>query len=354
MSLVPCSIIGIVGGGQLGRMMALAAAELGYRVHILTDLEDSPASHVSYKTTVAKYTDSESIKTFVQSVDVVTFEFENIPVKILDMMAGYRLIHPSSKVLHVTQNRVREKEFIRTQGIQTAEFRPINSYDALTSAVKELGFPCIYKTAELGYDGKGQMRITVESDLQKIWETYQHQSGILEACVPFIKEVSVIVCRNSINEVQYFPIAENRHDQGILVETIVPARIEKKLELQAQQIAVTLAAALDLVGTLAVELFVDQDSRLLVNELAPRPHNSGHYTIDACVTSQFEQHIRAICGLPLGDVSLHTSAKMINLIGKGIEDWQYYMINPRAKIHIYGKTEAKDGRKMGHVTILGD
>lgn len=346
--LKPNSIIGILGGGQLGRMTAIAAAQLGYKVHVYTPEPESPTEHICYKTTNADYLDEESLENFAKSVDLVSFEFENVPYKTLEILEKYTKVSPSSKVIKICQNRIREKDFVNSQGIKTAPYVAVSSTADLIKAVDKLGVPSVLKTAEMGYDGKGQILIKDKTQLSSI---AIEEPSILEGFVEFQKEISLIVARNEQGEVKTYQPVENIHKDHILDETIAPAIISKELELDTVRIAMEIAQGLKLIGVLAVEMFVTEQG-LLVNELAPRPHNSGHYTIDACITSQFEQFVRAIAGLPLGNVTQHSKAVMKNLIGKEVHDVEKYLGEPDTKVHLYGKTHARPGRKMGHVTKL--
>ena len=348
----PGATLGIIGGGQLGRMMAIAAAELGLYVHVFDREKDCPASHVACKTTVAEYSDTEALQEFVKTVDVITFEFENIPHESLELLESSKPVFPSANILKISRNRIREKTFINGLGIATAKFRQVTSVNALQAAVKELGLPAVLKTTELGYDGKGQVTLKPGSDLVAGWKTLNASEAILEGFVDFSKEISVIVARGADGKaVPYVPV-ENIHKNHILDITIAPAAIDAKLSQEAEKIAVKIAEALDLRGLLAVEMFVTSDNRVLVNELAPRPHNSGHWTLDAAVTSQFEQAIRAVCGMPLGSPARLCDARMKNLIGDDVNDLEKYMADKNTKLHLYGKKEARPGRKMGHVTTL--
>lgn len=347
----PGSTIGIVGGGQLGRMLARAASRMGYKTHIYTPDKDSPASHVATKTTIGAYQDAAALRDFAQSVDVVTFEFENIPAETLEMLDAIVAVRPKPSVLFTTRHRLREKEFIRAQGIATAPFAPVRSEAELTDAIKKIGVPCVLKTTELGYDGKGQAVIKQAADAAAAWASLGKTECILEGFIQFSAEASIIVARSTLGEARCFPLVQNIHRDHILHKTIAPAPFIDQHQEQATRIAKTLAEALDVVGLLAVELFVTKDG-LLVNELAPRPHNSGHWTMEGAPTSQFEQHIRAICGWALGDTTAHRPCEMINLLGDDWLQWQEYAKQPEAHVHLYGKTESRPGRKMGHVTIV--
>ncbi|OYW14316.1 MAG: 5-(carboxyamino)imidazole ribonucleotide synthase [Rhodospirillales bacterium 12-54-5] len=347
----PGSTIGIVGGGQLGRMLARAASHMGYKTHIYTPEKDSPASHVATKTTVGAYQDTAELRAFGQSVDIVTFEFENIPAETLEMLDYLVSVRPKPGVLFTTRHRLREKEFITAQGIKTAPFAAVHNETELHAAVKKLGVPCVLKTTELGYDGKGQVVIREASEAVKAWAQLGKTECVLEGFISFSAEASVIVARSTTGEMRCYPLVENQHRDHILHRTIAPAPFIDTYQEQAVHIAKTLAEALDVVGLLAVELFVTPDG-LIVNELAPRPHNSGHWTIEGSPTSQFEQHIRAICGWALGDTRARSQCEMINLLGDEWQQWEHYAKQPQAHVHLYGKTESRPGRKMGHVTIV--
>jgi 5-(carboxyamino)imidazole ribonucleotide synthase len=348
----PGATIGIVGGGQLGRMTAQAASRLGYRVHILCPEKDSPAAQVSTNTTIAAYDDAEALARFADVIDVATFEFENIPVEAAAQLAAKVPVRPSPKCLEVAQDRVIEKNFLNQNGAPTTPFVPVGSPAELAQALETLGRPAVLKTAVLGYDGKGQVMIGADTDAEAAFNEMGMDRGILEAYVKFDSEISVIIARQDRDHLVAFEPAENRHVNHILDTTIAPAAISPELTHQAITIAEAIAQGLDLVGLLAVEMFVTPDEKFLVNEIAPRPHNSGHWTIDACITSQFEQFVRAICGLPLGNPSRHSNAVMRNLIGDDVERIADLIADPDAKVHLYGKDEARPGRKMGHVTRL--
>lgn len=352
--IIPGSIIGIIGGGQLGRMMALAAAELGYKVHIFTPEHGSPASHVAYKTTVAEYSDGHALQEFACNVDVITFEFENIPHGSLLALESLKPVRPCAEVLRISRNRIREKNAVNALGIGTAPFREIRGTGDMVNGAQELGLPAILKTAELGYDGKGQVTIKISEEAEAAFEKLRCAECVLEGFVDFIMEISVIVARGAQGETQTYVPVQNIHKNHILDTTIAPAPISDALAKEAEAIAVKIATSLNVIGLLAVEMFVTKDNKILVNELAPRPHNSGHWTMDACITGQFEQIIRAVCGLPLGNPARHSDAEMKNLIGDDVENWPKYLNNPNAKLHLYGKAETRAGRKMGHVNILGE
>lgn len=348
----PGSVIGIIGGGQLGRMMAVAASGLGYKVHIYTPEEDSPASHVAYKTTVAEYDNQKALLSFAKAVDVITFEFENIPHESLALLEKTRPVCPSAHVLETCRHRVREKNFISKLGIPTTQFHAVDSVESLQHAIKIIGLPAVLKTSEMGYDGKGQIIIREENDAQTAWEHLHTGDAILEAFVDFEKEISVIVARNAQGQMRCFDAVENIHLHHILDRTIAPANISAALAECASHIARCIAEALNVCGLLAVEMFVTRTGDVLVNELAPRPHNSGHWTLDACVTSQFEQAIRAVSGLPLGSTKRLCDAQMQNLIGEQVQEWLTYYNDENARLHLYGKKDIRPGRKMGHVTFI--
>jgi 5-(carboxyamino)imidazole ribonucleotide synthase len=350
MTLPPGSVIGIVGGGQLGRMIALAAARLGYRCHILAPEPDSPAAQVTSLATVASYDDAAALERFAAGVDVVTMEFENLPVEALAALARVRPVRPAPAVLAICQDRREEKTFLGRIGVPIAPYVTVASARSLDHALAELGRPALLKTARLGYDGKGQVRIDAGMELDDARAAVAATPCILEGLVDFEREISVITARGQDGaKASYVPV-ENRHRDQILVQTIAPAPIAADLADQAQALAERIAAALDLVGLLAVEMFVTRDRRLLVNELAPRPHNSGHWTIDACAVSQFEQLVRAVCGLPLGDAARFADAVMDNLLGTEVERWPAILAEPGARLHLYGKGAIRPGRKLGHVT----
>lgn len=354
--LPPGSRIGMLGGGQLGRMTAIAAARLGYCTHVFTAEDDSPCAQVTAEATVAAYDDYTALAAFAATVDVVTLEWENIPVATVEYLAARVPVYPGAAVLSVTQDRVTEKSFINAQGIATAPWRAVESVDAVATAQAALGVPCILKAARMGYDGKGQTTLTTDSDPVAAWTTiggtHPGARAVMEGMVSFVQEVSVIVARNAAGAMATYPLVENRHRHHILAETIVPARVAPATAAQADAIARHLAATLGVIGLLAVEMFVTADGAVLVNELAPRPHNSGHWTLDACATNQFEQLVRAICGLPLGSTVRTADAVMENLIGADVERWAELLAEPGARLHLYGKTDARPGRKMGHVTRL--
>ncbi len=351
-SLDPGSTIGILGGGQLGRMTATAASRLGYIVHIYSPDEDAPAKQVSSIYTTASYDDVDKLSSFAQSVDVVTFEFENIPIESLLAIQNSVLIRPGYRALEVAQDRLIEKRFMSSLGIRTTDFWPVLSIDELESALVSLNGNGVFKSARFGYDGKNQIRVSTGDPVGPVWGKMGVDAGILERWVDYLMEISVIVARSSDGEVVVYDPVQNHHENYMLSSTLVPAPINLELVSQSCEIARQIAEALNLVGVLAVEMFVTEENELLVNEIAPRPHNSGHWTIDACACSQFEQLVRAVCGVPLGTARRHSNAKMHNLIGDEIEQWEQLLREPGAIVHLYGKSEARRGRKMGHVTRL--
>jgi 5-(carboxyamino)imidazole ribonucleotide synthase len=351
--LPPGSTIGILGGGQLGRMTALAAARLGYKTHVFAGEADAPAAQVSAAATIAPFGDAAAVARFAAAIDVATCEFENVPAAALRRVAAKRPVLPRPDILEFAQDRVREKNFLRGIGIATTDFRAVADPDELAAAARELGRPAVLKTVRLGYDGKGQVLLDAAMDAAEAWRRMgAAQGGILEGFVDFACEISVIIARAADGAVAIYPPVENRHQNHILHTTVAPARIALETAEAAIAIARRIAGEIALVGVLAVEMFVTKAGAILVNELAPRPHNSGHWTIDACATSQFEQLVRAICGLPLGSTDRHSDAVMTNLIGRDVADWRAALDDPHAKLHLYGKSAVRPGRKMGHVTRL--
>ncbi len=352
-ALPPNSTIGIIGGGQLGRMSAMAAARLGYRCHILTPETDSPAAQVSSAVTIGAYDDPAAIRAFAEAVDVITFEFENVSAGGLDLLAGLKPVRPSPAILRVSQDRVVEKSFINGAGAPSAPWAAVNTLAELQEAVRDLGLPAVLKTTRLGYDGRGQAVLRDDADMAAAWEQLAPKPLILEGFVDFACELSVIVARGADGAMVAFDAVENRHRHHILDITLAPARVSPAVADAARGTACRIAGALRLVGLLAVEMFVDRDGGILVNELAPRPHNSGHWTIDACPVSQFEMHIRAVAGLPLPPASRHSDAVMKNLVGpEDMALWPAVVGTAGLIPHLYGKAEARPGRKMGHVTRL--
>lgn len=347
----PGSTIGILGGGQLGRMLALSATQLGYKVHIFCPDEGSPAFEVSSRNFIADYGNEKVLTEFAQSVDVATYEFENVPGNTADLVAKHTLLRPGARALKVTQDRLAEKDFLNEAGAKTAPYKAFHTADELAAAVKEIGRPCVAKTRRFGYDGKGQVLIKTPRDIASVLEVTGGTPAILEGFIQFDREISVIVARSASGDVAAFPVGENVHKKHILYTTDVPAKIPEVIEAKAKVIAARVANALEYVGVMGVEMFVsDASNDIIVNEIAPRVHNSGHWTMDGAVTSQFEQHIRAICDLPLGPTEALGKVRMQNLLGPEILDHQRYFEDPKAHYHHYGKREPREGRKMGHVT----
>jgi len=354
-TILPGATIGIIGGGQLGRMMALAAKAQGFRIAVLEPVSDSPCGQVADYEVIGAYDDREAIAQLANISDVITYEFENIDADTLGWICEKAYVPQGKNLLTITQDRISEKTAIQQAGVEVARYEVINSIEELFLKIELIGYPAVLKTARGGYDGKGQLVIKSEQDLSKADPLLSHGSCVLEQWIPFEKEISVIVTRKLDGETAFFPVAENIHEENILHTTIVPARISEELREMAIQKAKQIADSLGLVGTLAVEMFVTSYGTIYINELAPRPHNSGHYSIEACETSQFEQHIRAICNWPLGSTELLKPAVMVNLLGEHL-DGLFKEIPTMIgwKVHLYGKKEPKLKRKMGHVTILKD
>jgi 5-(carboxyamino)imidazole ribonucleotide synthase len=353
LKLKPGDTIGILGGGQLGRMLATAAARLGLRCRVFSPDPDSPAFDVVMDATCAEYADVEALELFAADVDVITYEFENVPAASAMILAARRPVLPNRKILETTQDRLAEKDFVRQLGIGTADYADVSSVASLRAAIARIGLPAVLKTRRFGYDGKGQSIIREGDDPEQIWEDLATKSAILEAFIPFEREISVIAARSASGQVECFDVTENEHADHILKTSRAPAAISDALAAQARGIAEKIATALNYVGVLAVELFVvagDGGPKLLVNEIAPRVHNSGHWTLDGASISQFEQHIRAIAGWPLGKPVRHGAVTMTNLIGDEINDYPRWLTVPGATVHLYGKGAPRPGRKMGHVT----
>ncbi len=351
-SLAPGARIGILGGGQLGRMLALAAAPLGYRVHIYCPEANGPAAEVSDRATTAAWDDKAALGRFADAVDVVTYEFENIPLPTANFLAARCPVRPGPAVLAIAQDRFEEKSFLEAQGIATAPFRAIDGAAEIGPALAAIGGRAVLKTRRLGYDGKGQARLGHPDEAARAWAEIGAQPAILEAFVGFEREISVVAARGLDGSTAAYDAVENRHVDHILDTTIAPAAIPAEVAARARDIATRLLAALDYVGVIGVEMFLLADGALLVNEIAPRVHNSGHWTIEGCPTSQFEQHVRAIAGLPLGSAERFFDAEMKNLLGDDIEAWPEILAEPGAHLHLYGKAEPRPGRKMGHVTRI--
>lgn len=352
-TILPGQTVGIIGGGQLGRMMALAAKANGFRIAVLDPAEDSPCGQVADIKIVGEYGHLDSIKKLADVSDVVTYEFENISTEALEWLCANAFVPQGSEVLEITQDRTKEKAAIQKAGCEVAPYEVITTEKDIYDNIEKLGYPAVLKTSRGGYDGKGQVVIKSGQDIKKAAQLLENGVCVLEKWIAFEKEISVIICRTISGEKAVFPVGENVHKENILHQTIVPAMITADAEERAVNAANQLAEALSLVGTLAVEMFLTKDGQIYINELAPRPHNSGHYSIEACETSQFEQHIRAVCNWPLGSTELLKPAVMVNILGEHqeplikkipeLDDW---------KIHLYGKKDAKYKRKMGHVTLL--
>ncbi|GHC53553.1 5-(carboxyamino)imidazole ribonucleotide synthase [Neogemmobacter tilapiae] len=342
------AVIGILGGGQLGRMLAIAASRLGLKTHIFEPGADCPASHVAWKTTTASYDDSAALRAFAESVDVITYEFENIPTSALDLLESLRPVRPNRRALAISQDRIAEKDFLTGLGLTCAPYATVQTMDDLAAAMAKVGTPAILKTTRLGYDGKGQARIMSPQDAPEALASMQGAASVLEGFVNFEREVSVIAARGLDGSVAAYDPGENVHRSGILHTTTIPARLSPSLRSDAVLVAARILNALDYVGVMGVELFVTPQG-LLVNEIAPRVHNSGHWTQNGCAVDQFEQHIRAVAGWPLGDGSRHSDVVMENLIGADMDRVPALARETGTALHLYGKAEAKTGRKMGHV-----
>ena len=351
--LKPGDTIGILGGGQLGRMLAMAAARLGLRCQVFSPDPDSPAFEVVLNATCAEYADVEALELFANDVDVITYEFENIPAAAAMILGARRPVLPERKILETTQDRLAEKDFVKRLGVATADYADATSAASLLDAITRIGLPAVIKTRRFGYDGKGQAIIREGDDPDRIWTALGTKSAILEAFIPFEREISVIAARSADGHVECYDVTENEHRDHILKVSRAPAAIPDNLAAEARSIAEKIAGALDYVGVLAVEMFVLNDRggpRVLVNEIAPRVHNSGHWTLDGATISQFEQHVRAIAGWPLGRPVRHGHVTMTNLIGDEINGYEAWLSVPGATVHLYGKGPPRPGRKMGHVT----
>lgn len=356
--ILPGSTIGVFGSGQLGRMFAIEARKLGYRVHTFSPDSDTPTGQVADIETSATYEDLDAVREFARIVDVITFEFENVPSATVEAAAEFAPVRPRGDILHTTQNRLREKTFLSTNGFPVAEFRQIRLIDDLHRAFGQFGGPAILKTAGFGYDGKGQTKVTAVGEIGTAFDALDGHDGVLECFVDFEKEVSVVCSRAANGDFVHYGVIENEHHDHILDLSFAPAIISQKVFSEAIEIARNITETLEYVGTLCVEFFLTKDETLVVNELAPRPHNSGHLTFDACVTSQFEQQLRAVCGLPLGSPEFYHPAAMANLLGElwesGEPDWASALKDSTVKLHLYGKSDPRPGRKMGHVTALAN
>jgi 5-(carboxyamino)imidazole ribonucleotide synthase len=355
---LPGATIGLMGSGQLGRMFAIPARRMGYRVHVFSPEKDTPAGQFADREVSGAYEDESAVRDFASNLDVLTFEFENIPRQTIDWCASECEVRPDGSILHTAQNRLREKDFLSGAGIPVAPYRAVRSAADLANAFDQIKTPAILKSAAFGYDGKGQRFVENSSGLDRIWSDRPGDELILERAIDFEKEVSVIIARGLDGSMKTFPLCENVHRDHILDITVVPARVAPAVEKLAADLARAIAEKLNLIGLLAVEMFLQRDGNLLVNELAPRPHNSGHWTIEGCATSQFEQHVRAVCGLALGPTEILRPAAMANLLGDlwcdGEPDWQSALAVNGVHLHLYGKHQPRLRRKMGHLTALAD
>lgn len=353
--ILPGQTIGIIGGGQLGRMMAIAAKEMGYRVAVMEPTIDSPCAQVADIEINAPYDDLDAAKKLAEVSDVITYEFENVDHEVLSWLEENSYLPQGSELIKITQDRANEKVAITGSGAQVAPYFLVNSNEDLKAGLKEIGIPSVLKTCRGGYDGKGQAVIKEQKDISEAEKLLSHGSCVLEKWIPFYMEISVIVTRSVSGEIKTFPVAENIHVNNILSQTIVPARIDQQTASKATEKAINLAKSMNMVGTLAVEMFLTKDNEIFINELAPRPHNSGHYTLNSCETCQFEQHIRAVCDWPLGETNLLKPVVMANILGEHVDailaNINYFT---DCKLHLYGKAEAKLARKMGHLNILAN
>ncbi len=356
--ILPGATLGVLGSGQLGRMFAMAARRLGYRVHVLSPDNDTPAGQVADAEIVAAYDDLDAIRSFALGVDVVTFEFENVPAATADAAETMVPVRPNGMVLHIAQQRAREKGFLADKGFPVTPFARILNDDDLERGLALTGLPAVLKTASFGYDGKGQIKVTTRQAARDAWHLLAQAEAVIERFIPFDRELSVVAARGTKGWFVDYGVIENTHADHILDLSVWPADVAPQIERRATEITRGVLEALDVVGVACVEYFLTADGELLINEVAPRPHNSGHLTIDACITSQFEQQVRAICGLPPGSVERLRPAAMANLLGElwsgGEPDWEAACLLPNVQLHLYGKTEPRRGRKMGHLTALAD
>ncbi len=356
--ILPNSTVGVFGSGQLGRMFAIEARKMGYRVHTFSPASDTPTGQIADFETVADYEDLSQVERFAQKVDVVTFEFENVPSKTVEAASQFVSVYPRGEVLHIAQNRLREKNFLAQNSFPITPYHHIKTLEDLQTAVQEIGFPSILKTAGFGYDGKGQAKIKSLRDCETAFEQIRGNEAVLEAFVDFEKELSVVGARNEQGNFAHYGVIENAHANHILDCSFAPAFVSEKIRKEAVEIARNILETLAVVGVMTVEFFLTKDEKLLVNELAPRPHNSGHLTIDACATNQFEQQLRAVCDLPFGSTEFYKPAAMANLLGdlweNGEPNWAKALENQNVKLYLYGKQEARCGRKMGHLTTLAN
>ena len=354
--ILPGSIIGVLGSGQLGRMFAIAARRMGYRVHTFSPDQDTPTGQIADEEIIASYDDLDAVRNFARNVSVVTFEFENVSSAAVEAASKFAPVRPGGHVLHTSQHRLREKTFLANNGFPVAPFRRINSLDDLLVALQEIGCPAVLKTAGVGYDGKGQSKITAPDQAQDALNALGNQEAVLEAFINFEREVSVVAARGMDGAFVHYGVVANEHRNHILDITVAPAPVSAQVQKEAVEIARGVLEALDVVGVMCVEFFLTPEGKLLINETAPRPHNSGHFSFDANLTSQFEQQLRAVCGLPLGSTELLRPAAMANLLGDlwqdGEPNWAAACAFPQVKVHLYGKLAPRKGRKMGHLTAL--
>ena len=357
--ILPGATLGILGGGQLGRLFVVAARTMGYAVVVLDPDRDCPAAQLADRHIHASYTDRYALERLARECMAITTEFENVPASSLEYLAGVRPVRPSGVALAITQDRILEKNFLKSNGFDIAPFAVVEQRQVLRAALKQVATPALMKLSRAGYDGKGQRWVRNLGEAEMAFENLGRKHCVLEACIAIQTEISVVIARDVEGRVVAYPPSENCHREGILDVSIVPARISPEIGERATQITIRIAELLEYCGVMAVEFFILQDGNLLINEIAPRPHNSGHYTLDACRTSQFEQQVRALCGLPLGDAGLLGPAVMVNLLGDlwcagEAPPWDQVLRHPRAKLYLYGKREARPGRKMGHYTYLGE
>ncbi len=356
--ILPGSTIGVFGSGQLGRMFAIEARKMGYRVHTFSPESDTPTGHISDIEATAAYNDLDAVREFARSVDVITFEFENVPSSTVEAAAELVETHPRGEILHTNQNRLREKKFLSANGFPVAPFQHIKLVDDLYRATVSLGFPCVLKTAGFGYDGKGQTKLRATGDIEAAFAAMNGNEAVLEGFIDFEKEVSVVCARGQDGEFVHFGVIENEHRNHILDVSFAPGNVSERVHDEAIKITKGIAENFDYVGTMCVEFFLTKDEKLIVNEIAPRPHNSGHLTFGPCVTSQFEQQVRAVCGLPLGSTEFYQPAAMANLLGdlwaNGEPNWAAALALPNVQLHLYGKSVPRPGRKMGHITTTSE
>lgn len=355
--ILPGGTLGMLGGGQLGRMFTLAARTMGYNVIVLDPDPDSPAGELATDHVCADYTDHTALEYIAKTCDAVSTEFENVPAATLAWLADKCVVRPGAKAVSISQNRILEKSFLRDQGIPTAKFAIVHSAVDIDAAIKTTDTPAILKVARFGYDGKGQIRVNSTEETHAALQAMNNEPCVLEQLLDLQCEVSVVIARGYDGSMMTYPVAENRHHHGILDISIVPARVSAAIQATASEMAKVIAAKLEYIGVMAVEFFVLEGNALVVNEIAPRPHNSGHYTLDACVTSQFEQQVRTLCGLPFGDTRLLSPVVMVNLLGDvwphdHAPAWERILSHPQIKLHLYGKRKARKGRKMGHYNVL--